>query len=392
MKTLLIGLLLLIFSERIIKHLLVIRFFRLAHPKETSSVTLISILQPILSGDPTMPAGLEQNLSMETHYPLEFLWLADEDDEEAKRICRGFIERYPEKRLRLILVPPPGDRQNPKMVKLIAGAREAQGDILCVLDDDTRLPNFSLEICLPYLNQPRVGLAFGLPYYVSFHNIWSSLVAYFVNSHSLMSYVPYAMLTQPFTINGMFYAIRRNVLDNVGGFEGLENILADDFAIAHRMRERGYLLAQTPVRHSISTWVGSARSYFNLIHRWFTFPRESIMHYLKGRERVIFYMFALIPIFFPGLALIVAILSPSLWLMTLLYFAYDYFIFAHLNLVYLNNASPWAQSYLVILIALFSPLQVLTALLAPQRVIWRGNMMQAEPGGSFRFIRRREKE
>jgi ceramide glucosyltransferase len=392
MTLLLLLLIITIFAERLIKHMLVVRFFRQPIPSPTRPVTLVSILQPILSGDQTLAAGLEQNLTMQTSYPLEFLWLVDEEDDEAVRICRGLLALHPEKRVRLILLPAPGTRQNPKMVKLIAGAQKADGDVLCVLDDDTRLPDFGLESCLPYLDQPGVGLAFGLPYYVSFGNFWSRLVAYFVNSHSLMNYVPYTMLTDPVTINGMFYAIHREVLEKVGGFDGLENILADDFAIARRMRAHGFRLVQTPLRHAISTWVARSSSYFSLIQRWFIFPRESMMRHLNPRERIIFYSLALLPVFFPWLALLVPIFAPALWPLTLLYFVYSYLIFAHFNLAYLKQASPWSRSYWVILISLLLPVQIVAALLAPQRIVWRGHIMQAEPGGGFQFVQRRPKK
>jgi ceramide glucosyltransferase len=392
MTLFIIFLVITIFAERLLKHLLVIRFFRWPIPPQTQPVTLVSLLQPILSGDPTLATGLEQNLTMQTRYPLEFLWLVDDDDLEAQRICRDLLYRYPEKRAALLLLPPPGSRQNPKMVKLIAGAKQASGDVLCVLDDDTRLPDFGLESCLPSLDQPGVGLAFGLPYYVSFGNFWSRLVAYFVNSHSLLTYIPYAMLTEPVTINGMFYAIRRTVLQKIGGFDGLENILADDFAIAQRMRSHGYRLAQTPLRHAISTWVAAPRNYVNLIQRWFIFPRESMMRHLQGREKFIFYSMALLPVFFPWLALLLLAFSLIWWPLTLLYFAYDYLIFAHFNLAYLKQASPWRHSYWVILLTLALPLQILAALLAPQRILWRGHLMQAKPGGSFEFVQRRKTE
>ena len=391
MSLLLALLLVIIFAERMFKHLLVALFFRRHIPFPTQPVTRVSILQPILSGDPTMAAGLEQNLTMETVYPLEFLWLVDEDDTEAQNICKNLLRRYPDKRAHLILLPPPGTRQNPKMMKLIAGADKATGDVLCILDDDTRLPDYGLEICLPFLDQPGVGLAFGLPYYVSFENFWSQLVAYFVNSYSLMNYIPYSMLTEPVTINGMFYAIRREVLEEVGGFDGLENILADDFAIAKRMRDRGYRLIQTPLRHAISTWVATPRNYFSLMQRWFIFPRESIMRHLSGRDQLIFYSTGLVPVFFPWIALLVAILDPALWPVLLLYFLYSYLIFAHFNLAYLKRASPWSYSHLVTLISLLLPAQILSALFARQRINWRGHIMQAEPGGNFQFVRRRSK-
>src|SRR5215510_545373 len=97
-----------IFAERIFKHVLVVRFFPRPIPRPTRPVKLVSILQPILSGDPTLADGLKQNLTMQTSYPLEFLWLVDEDDEQAQQICRGLLARHPQKRACLILLPPPG--------------------------------------------------------------------------------------------------------------------------------------------------------------------------------------------------------------------------------------------------------------------------------------------
>jgi ceramide glucosyltransferase len=98
-----------------------------------------------------------------------------------------------------------------------------------------------------------------------------------------------------------------------------------------------------------------------------------------------------LPVFFPWLALLLLAISPALWPLTLLYFAYDYLVFAHFNLAYLERASPWGNSYWVTLLTLALPLQILAALLAPQRIIWRGHLMQAEAGGGFEFVQRRKK-
>jgi TfoX/Sxy family transcriptional regulator of competence genes len=38
---------------------------------------------------------------------------------------------------------------------------------------------------------------------------------------------------------------------------------------------------------------------------------------------------------------------------------------------------------------LLLPLQILIALIGPQRIIWRAHIMQAEPGGSFQFVKQR---
>src|SRR5207245_2299202 len=140
---------------------------------------------------------------------------------------------------------------------------------------------------------------------------WSSLVSYFVDSHSLLTYIPYTVLTEPFTINGMFYAIRRDTLEAVGGFDGLQSALADDFAVAQRLREHGYRLAQTPLLHGISTHVTGPRHYLSLIQRWFIFPRESLMRHLAWRDRAVLYGFGLVPAIFPLFLTLSLLIKPS---------------------------------------------------------------------------------
>jgi ceramide glucosyltransferase len=391
MSLLIVLLALGLLAMQIWKHLMVIAFFHRPIPVARTNPTLVSILQPIVSGDPTLADCLAQALTFECSYPVELIWLLDAGDGEAHALCRELSARLPARPVRVVVPPAAGTHENPKMVKLIAGARVARGDVICVLDDDTQLPDHGLEQCLPFLDEPGVGLAFGLPYYLSFQNLWSRLIAYFVNSNSLLTYVPYTALIDPLTINGMFYAIRRTVLDAAGGFDGLERTLSDDFAVAQRFRLKGYTLRQTPLRHGISTWVKGPRHYFSLIQRWLVFPRESLMRHLPLRGLAVLYLLAMLPAFFPLLLAIatVAFPSPAVAGLAVAYFVHSYLIFAHFNAAYLTHVAPWRHSWLVPLIQLILPLQLLVALLGPPQVVWRGKLMRIERGGGFQIVDRR---
>ncbi|HEV2583792.1 MAG TPA: glycosyltransferase, partial [Ktedonobacteraceae bacterium] len=391
MKKLGLAFALLMLTERAWKYRMVERFFRQPIPDPIADPTLVSILQPVLSGDATLAACLERSLQLKSRYPLEVIWLADEDDSEGQRICRELMGRYPERDARLIALPPPQEGQNPKTVKLIAGAKVARGEVICVLDDDTMLPDNGLENCLPFLDQPGVGLSFGLPYYVNFASTWSSLVSCFVNSNSLLTYIPYTALTQPFTINGMFYTMRRETLASVGGFEAIERVFADDFAVAWLLRSHGYQLAQSPLLHGISTTVGGPRHYLSLMRRWFVLPRESLLRHLGWYDRTIIYLLGLVPAFFPLLLVLSLLLRPSRRKLgfALLYSGYSFSIFARLNARYLRNATPWSKVWWIPVVQLIFPAQLLIALLSPQHINWRGNIIQVERGGEFHFIRQR---
>ncbi|NCC31309.1 MAG: glycosyltransferase [Chloroflexia bacterium] len=385
-------LIILLCGERLLKHLAVVRFFRHAQQPAEADPGLVSIMQPILSGDPALAACLEANLIACSDYQREFIWLIDDDDDTARQICTDLMTRYPSVAMTLVALPAPPPGHNPKLVKLIAGSARARGTIICVLDDDTMLPDHGLEQCLPYLAQPRAGLVFGLPYYVSYDNLWSGLVATFVNSSSLMTYIPFSLLHEPVTINGMFYAIRRTTLEAVGGFAGLEQLVADDFAVAERLRKHGYRLVQTPVRHAIRTTVAGPRHYLRLMQRWLIFPRESLMRHLPPHELVLVYSLVALPSFLPWMALAVSVGRPgrATWGLFFAYTGLSYLIFAYHNRIYLNSATPWRWSWMVPLVQMLLPAQFVSALLAPRRINWRGHMMQIERGGTLRLLHRRD--
>ncbi|HEY9851036.1 MAG TPA: glycosyltransferase [Leptolyngbyaceae cyanobacterium] len=388
---LIIGIVFLI--ERIWKYTKIQQFFQSApNHNITETNQTISILQPILSGDPTLWDCLAKNLQMKTNYQTEFIWLIDEDDWAALDGCEKLINQYPHTNVRLISLPLPSDGISPKTFKLIVGLKESKSDIVVVLDDDTILPDYGLEECLPYLNQPDVGLAFGLPYYINFSNFWSSLVSCFVNGNSLLTYIPYTFLIHPFTINGMFYAIKKDVLVKIGGFAGLENAICDDYAMAKRFRSQGYLLAQTPLRHGISTQVENASHYFNILNRWLIFPQASIMKSATIGELSLFYTLVLLPNFFPLLTVIYLLVFPSIYslVFSLLYFGFNAYMMIDLNRKYLNKATPNNKMIWILLIQIILPFQIIASLLSPRKINWRGHIMEINREGGFKFVQRRQ--
>lgn len=382
---------LILLLEKAWRHWLIVRFFERPLPDPTRTPYLVSILQPILSGDPTLPTCLEQNLQSQTGYRREFIYLIDADDTVAETLCARLAARFPQERVTILRLPPPNAGQNPKTIKLIAGAEAARGDVLCVLDDDTVLPDHGLEQCLPFLDMPGVGLAFGLPYYAHFANVWSSLVSLFVNASSLLTYVPYTVLAPPFTINGMFYAVRRNVLASVGGFKGLETVLADDFAVAQRFRAHGWRLAQTPLRHAIRTHVADFGHYRSLLRRWFVFPKESLLRHLSGRDRTVTVALGLVANVAPVLLVAGAAAAGTraAWLAASAFWGYATLVTVRLNARFLGGATPARWLAATPLVYLLFPFQLLAALLWPgRRVVWRGHLMEAGRGGTVRILRR----
>jgi ceramide glucosyltransferase len=90
------------------------------------------------------------------------------------------------------------------------------------------------------------------------------------------------------------------------------------------------------------------------------------------------------------LLLVAGLIEATSWWMAGGYLLLNYLICLDLDRRYLGRATPLRWSWLLPVAQLLLPLQLLTALLRPRRINWRGHVMQVAQGGGFRYVRRRE--
>lgn len=234
------------------------------HPETATRIEPITILQPILGGDPGLADALQHNLATAPSNA-RFLWLVDEDDAEGQRVTRALQNE----RVEIVMCPPPRARENPKSAKLERALPHVATPYVAVLDDDTMLAPEHLNRAIAALD--GCTLYTGLPMYLRGVNIWSSLVAHFVNNNSAMTYLPLLPLIPPLTINGMFYAMHTQSLRDLGGFAPIVDKLCDDYALATLIRSHGGTIRQGTTRQQLRTTVRDARHYIAIMQRWFLF-------------------------------------------------------------------------------------------------------------------------
>lgn len=225
----------------------------------------VTVLQPILSGDPHLEGVLAGNL--DAHRDARFCWLVDADDTEGRRICHRLAAGRGD-RVEVVLCPPCPPRTNPKVFKLSIGLSHC-GEVVAVLDDDTCLPAGALERARAAL--AGADLVTGLPWYRPGSGGWSALIAGFVNGNALISYFPLLGFGDPATINGMFYLTTRTALARTGGFEAILDRVCDDLELARAYRSTGLRLAQTTIAHPLATHTPDGAAYVRLMHRWMVF-------------------------------------------------------------------------------------------------------------------------
>lgn len=329
----------------------------------------ISILQPILSGDPLLERCLEANINSVSDCKREWLWLVDRDDLAAQKICKKLQKRHTAHTILVILCPPAAPLHNPKTHKLAIGARRAQGQYLAVLDDDTVLPDFGLDQSLRYFNQSSCGLVFGIPYYQYHGTAWSALIAGFVNANSLLTYLPYLSLSSPLTINGMYYLLKASTVKKLGYFESLKKFVCDDVAVAQAVKKIGLTLQQSAVFHPVSTHLATVTAFNRLVLRWFTFPRISLLPGFSLKEFFIFGFLTMAPVFFGLISLLILALENSSWPWVLAYWLVLLAIYLRISLAHLQSAG---KVVWMVLSNLIFPWYTVVSFFQPPHVTWRG--------------------
>lgn len=347
-------------------------------PHGTVDHATLTVLQPILSGDPALGQTLQHNLHVAPPWA-NFLWLIDETDAVARQLAQTLMEAT-DCAVQVILCPAVPPRVNPKAFKLEYALTQVKTPYLAVLDDDTQLEPDTLGIGLFRLQEGE--LFTGLPYYLKGTTGWSELTAHFVNNNSILTYLPLLNFFSPLSLNGMFYLIRTETLRSMGGFTPILYDLCDDYALAKLVKQHGGRIIQgiTPV--ALQTSVADASSYGTLMHRWFVFAQTLVFDQSLPIQALLLLFLGL-----PPLLLWLSLLSlfiPYLGALCLL----GVLLIRHGTIRYLHHkifARSVDFSFGMSLISeLLQPFHLVHALV-DHRIRWRNRLIQVEKNGTFSY-------
>lgn len=237
------------------------------------SFPAVSILKPLCGHD----EGLEDNLRsfFEQGYPqFEILCGVHREDDPAVAVFEKIRREFPQRESELIVTgesPVP----NAKSFNLKRLVREARYDLLVMGDSDIRIRRDFLLTIAREFSDPKVGLL-SCPYRaVAGPSFWSRLEAIGMNTEFLGGVLVARMIEGMRFALGCVVAVRRSVLEAMGGFQYLQNYLAEDFVMGQRAAELGHkvLLSSHVIEHRI----GSEGVRQNLVHRlrWARSTRRS---------------------------------------------------------------------------------------------------------------------
>jgi ceramide glucosyltransferase len=234
----------------------------------------VSVLKPLCGFD----EGLEENLRSffaQDYSRYEILLGVHGADDSAAAVASALIQEYAGRVDARLVVTGESTIPNAKAHTLNRLVREARYDLLVMSDSDIRCRPDLLKNLASEFQDERVGLV-TCPYLaVAGASLWSRLEAIGMNTELLGGVVVARMIEGMKFALGCTLAVRRSVLEEMGGFAYLQGFLAEDFVIGSRAAELGHkvLLSSSLIQHRI----GSQRMLPNLRHRlrWARSTRRS---------------------------------------------------------------------------------------------------------------------
>jgi ceramide glucosyltransferase len=234
----------------------------------------VSILRPLCGIDESLEDNLRSCFNQ--LYPeFEIVMAVHTPGDLAAPVVENLIREYAGRVHARLIITGESTIPNAKSYSLNRLVREAKYEVLVMSDSDVWAePDLLSRVAREFQN-PRVGLI-TCPYLaVPGKSIWSRLEAIGMNTELLGGVVVARLLEGMRFALGPTLAIRRNVLDAMGGFGYLKEFLAEDFVIGQRTAELGHevVLSSSIIQHRI----GSQGMVKNLKHRlrWARSTRRS---------------------------------------------------------------------------------------------------------------------
>jgi ceramide glucosyltransferase len=230
---------------------LLLRRFARAASEVAEPTSGVTVLKPLAGATSCLYEDLRSFCDQDYRGPVQILFSARDSLDPAVAIAKRLIAERPGSDFEIVLHGP-AQGTNPKVANLIGLESRIRHDIVVLADADIAVSPDYLRRTVDALAQTDVG-AVTLPYHgVVRGGVWARLVTMGIDYHFVPSIVVGLALGLARPCFGSTIALRREVLESIGGFAAFADDLADDYAIGRAVRDRGSKLAIPPffVAHS----------------------------------------------------------------------------------------------------------------------------------------------
>lgn len=221
------------------------RFFRTGGCPAISSEA-VTILKPLYGDEPQLKDNLATFLVQDHAGPVQLLCGISDADDPARHAVEALQREHPQADITLV-ADAARHGANGKIGNLINMMREARHDTLALSDSDMAVAPDYLATLLATLAKPGVGAATCFYRGRGDTGFWSRISAGIISHVALPDMVVGTTTGLARPCMGSTIALRREMLDAIGGFERFADVLADDHAIGAAVAGLGLKVAIPPL-------------------------------------------------------------------------------------------------------------------------------------------------
>jgi ceramide glucosyltransferase len=219
------------------------RFTRRGVPL-TEAQPPVSVLKPLYGAEPRLYENL-RSFADQDYQRLQIVLGVRSPADGALPVARALIAACPDRDIDLV-IDPRADGSNLKIANLANMLPAASHDLLVFADSDMHVePHYLAAVTAP-LRDPATGLVTCLYKGVPTSGLWSRLGAQHIN----FGFLPSALLGEALGTGGGCFgatiALRREVLEGIGGLALVRDELADDHRIGAAVRRAGLATVLSP--------------------------------------------------------------------------------------------------------------------------------------------------
>lgn len=215
------------------------RMLRRPRRKAGGTLPSVTILKPLKGRDKDLFDNLA-SFCVQDYPRLQLLFAVSSPTDEAIEVVERLKTRFPTLDMDLV-VSPNRIGWNPKINNISNAYPLAKHELLLLSDSDIRVAPDFLRRAVASFAEPSVGAATCFYRSAVPKDLWGLMESFSINAQFLPQALAAAAFGMRFAM-GAAILVRRDVFDRCGGFAGLADHLADDFALGAAVQEAGYRL------------------------------------------------------------------------------------------------------------------------------------------------------
>lgn len=205
----------------------------------------VTVIHPIKDLDFEFEKNLESWFNQDYKGKVQHVFSFQDPDDPAIKVVEKYKSMYPDMDIE-ITVHPIIEGLNGKSSNMVHGMKLAKYDIVLFGDSDIRIkPDFIIKMVRPLMDE-KVGIVTCGQINIGGRDFWTRFFTFVQNSETDFMWAFFTKLGIDVGATGAAFAMRKKLLEGIGGLEAFGNSLLEDLHLGNTLYRMGYKVLVGP--------------------------------------------------------------------------------------------------------------------------------------------------